>query len=171
MAMGKDRTPEEVTQILTTYAITDNLRETSRQTGIPLSTVKVIVDRHRDTPEFKQLCTQKREEFSQRASRIVFKGLTLLERRYDKALDNEDEIEELIYIIMNADEKEDNISYREKVELAKKLGRLELNTLSEITTSMGTLFDKMRLANGESTENSSQTITVTMSKELEELSK
>jgi hypothetical protein len=63
------------------------------------------------------------------------------------------------------------MSYKERMDLAKKLGRLELNTLSEITTSMGTLFDKMRLANGESTENSSQTITVTMSKELEELSK
>jgi hypothetical protein len=169
MAMGKDRNPEEVTQILTTYAITDNLRETSRQTGIPLSTVKVIVDRHRDTPEFKQLCTQKREEFSQRASRIVFKGLTLLERRYDKALDNEDDLEGLIDLVMSA--KDEDMSYKERMDLAKKLGRLELNTLSEITTSMGTLFDKMRLANGESTENSSQTITVTMSKELEELSK
>lgn len=169
--MAKERTPQEVTQILTTYAITDNLRETSRQTGIPLTTVKDIVDRHRGTEAFEQLRTQKREEFSQRASRIVFKGLTLLERRYDKALDNEDEIEELLDIVWNADEDEDNISYKEKVALAKKLGRLELNNLSEITTSMGTLFDKMRLANGESTENANQTITITMSKELEELSK
>lgn len=169
MAMGKDRTPEEVTQILTTYAITDNLRETSRQTGIPLSTVKVIVDRHRGTEEFERLRTQKREEFSQRASRIVFKGLTLLERRYDKALDNEDDLEGLIDLVTSA--KDEDMSYKERMDLAKKLGRLELNTLSEITTSMGTLFDKMRLANGESTENSSQTITVTMSKELEELSK
>ncbi len=169
--MARERTPEEVTQILTTYAITDNLRETSRQTGIPFSTVKDIVDRHRGEQSFEQLRSQKREEFSQRASRIVFKGLTLLERRYDKALDNEDEIEELIDIVMNADEKEDGISYKEKVALAKKLGRLELNNLSEITTSMGTLFDKMRLATGESTENTNQTITITMSKELEELSK
>lgn len=168
MTKGQNRTPEEVTQILSTYAITDNLRETSRRIGIPLTTVKDIVDRHRGTKEFEELRTQKREEFGQRASRIVFKGLTLLERRYDKALDNEEELEDLINLITNS---KDEISYKEKMDLTKKIGKLELNTLSEITTSMGTLFDKMRLANGESTENSSQTITVTMSKELEELSK
>jgi hypothetical protein len=168
MTKGKDRTPEEIAEILSTYAITDNLNETSRRTGIPLTTIKDIVDRHRGTKEFEELRTQKREEFSQRANRIVFKGLRLLERRYDKALDNEEELEALIDLITNS---KDEISYKEKMDLAKKIGKLELNTLSEITTSMGTLFDKMRLANGESTENSNQTITVTMSKELEELSK
>lgn len=171
MAKGKDRTPEEVTQVLTTYAITDNLRETSRQTGIPPTTVYDIVNRYKGSKEFEELRAQKREEFSQRASRIVFKGLTLLERRYDKALDNEEEIEELIDVVMNADEKEDDITYKEKVAIAKKLGRLELNTLSEITTSMGTLFDKMRLANGESTENANQVLEIKMSEEIKELSK
>lgn len=169
MTKGKDRTPEEVMQVLSTFAVTDNLSETSRQTGIPITTVKDIVDRHRGQEEFEKLRKEKREEFGQRASRIVFKGLTLLERRYDKALDNEDDLEGLIDLVMSA--KDEDMSYKERMDLAKKLGRLELNTLSEITTSMGTLFDKMRLANGESTENSSQTITVTMSKELEELSK
>lgn len=168
MTKGKDRTPEEIAEILSAYAITENLCETSRRTGIPLTTVKDIVDRHKGTKDFEELRKQKREEFSQRANRIVFKGLRLLERRYDKALDSEEELEALIELITNS---KDEISYKEKMDLAKKIGKLELNTLSEITTSMGTLFDKMRLANGESTENSSQTITVTMSKELEELSK
>lgn len=168
MTKGQQRTPEEIAEILSTYAITDNLNETSRRTGIPYTTCKEAVDRHRGTKEFEKLRQEKREEFSQRANRIVFKGLRLLERRYDKALDNEEELEALIDLITNS---KDEISYKEKMDLAKKIGKLELNTLSEITTSMGTLFDKMRLANGESTENSNQTITVTMSKELEELSK
>ena len=150
MAKGKDRTPEEVSEILTTYAITENLCETSRRTGIPLTTVKDIVDRHKGTKDFEELRIQKREEFSQRASRIVFKGLRLLERRYDKALDSEEELENLIDLITNS---KDGISYKEKMDLAKKIGKLELNTLSEITTSMGTLFDKMRLSEDKSTEN------------------
>ena len=90
MTKGKDRTPEEIMQVLSTFAITDNLSETSRRTGIPITTIKDIVDRHRGQEEFEKLRKEKREEFSQRANRIVFKGLTLLERRYDKALDNED---------------------------------------------------------------------------------
>lgn len=150
MTKGQQRTPEELAEILSTYAITENLRETSRRTGIPLSTVKELVDKNRGTKEFEQLCTQKREEFSQRANRIVFKGLRLLERRYDKALDNEEELEALIDLITNS---KDEISYKEKMDLAKKIGKLELNTLSEITTSMGTLFDKMRLSEDKSTEN------------------
>lgn len=50
----------------------------------------------------------------------------------------------------NGDEK---ITRKEKLEIAKKLSRLQLNNLSEITTAIGTLVDKRRLASGESTEN------------------
>ena len=65
-------------------------------------------------------------------------------------MDNEEELEALIDLITNS---KDEISYKEKMDLAKKIGKLELNTLSEITTSMGTLFDKMRLSEDKSTEN------------------
>lgn len=167
MAQGQKRTPQEIADVLTTYAITDSLSETSRRTGVPVTTCKDIVDKHRGTEAFEKLRNEKREQFSERANRIVFKGLTLLERRYDKALDKEDELDLLLDTVFDSED----LSDKNKQDIAKKLSKLELNTLSELTTSMGTLFDKMRLANGESTENSSQTITVTMSKELEELSK
>ena len=35
---------------------------------------------------------------------------------------------------------------KEKLDIAKKISKLEINSLSEITTSLGTLYDKMRLA-------------------------
>ena len=167
MAQGQKRTPQEIADVLTTYAITDSLSETSRRTGVPVTTCKDIVDKHRGTEDFEKLRNEKREQFSERANRIVFKGLTLLERRYDKALDKEDEIDLLLETVFNSED----LSDKSKQDIAKKLSKLELNTLSELTTSMGTLFDKMRLATGESTENTNQTITITMSKELEELSK
>ena len=50
-----------------------------------------------------------------------------------------------------------------------KISKLEINSLSEITTSLGTLYDKMRLASGESTNN--ETIKVEMSQEIKDLSK
>ena len=162
MAKGKQRTPEEVIQVLSSYAITDNLRETSRQTGIPLTTVKDMVDRNKGTKEFEQLRAQKREDFSQRANRIVFKALTLLEKRYDTALENMDELEWLIDSVEDA---------TDRASVAKQLSKLQINNLSEITTSMGTLFDKMRLANGETTENASQTLEIKMSEDIKELSK
>lgn len=164
MAKGKQRTPEEVIQVLSSYAVTDNLSETSRQTGIPLTTVYEIVEKNKGTKEFEELRKQKREDFSQRANRIVFKALTLLEKRYDTALENMDELECLIASIDN----EENF---DKNAVAKQLSKLEINNLSEITTSMGTLFDKMRLANGETTENASQTLEIKMSEDIKELSK
>lgn len=162
MAKGKQRTPEEVMQVLSSYAITDNLSETSRQTGIPLTTVYEIVEKNKGKKEFEELRRQKREDFSQRANRIVFKALTLLEKRYDTALENMDELEWLIDSVEDA---------TDRATVAKQLSKLQINNLSEITTSMGTLFDKMRLANGETTENASQTLEIKMSEDIKELSK
>ena len=164
MAKGKQRTPEEVMQVLSNYAVTDNYSETSRQTGIPLTTVFDIVEKHRGTKDFEELRKQKREEFSQRANRIVFKALTLLEKRYDTALESAKELD-MLMDTMNSSTEID------KTAVAKQISKLQINTLSEITTSMGTLFDKMRLANGETTENASQTLEIKMSEDIKELSK
>ena len=72
-----------------------------------------------------------------------------------------------VYDAKNDDGKE--LSGKEKLDIAKKISKLEINSLSEITTSLGTLYDKMRLASGESTNN--ETIKVEMSQEIKDLSK
>lgn len=168
MSRGKKRDPEEITKVLTAYAITDNMEETSRITNIPSATVKNIVDRNKDTEEFKKLQEEKKELFSDRANRVIDKAMSLVERRFDTALDNQDEIEELISIVMSDDSSDEKLSYQEKLAIAKRLGKLQINGLSEITTAIGTLYDKMRLDKGESTNN--ETITVKMSDEIKELS-
>lgn len=169
MAKGKKRTPEEISEILTAYATTNNLIETSKLTGIPVGTIKSIVDRYKDTDDFKKLQKEKKELFSEKANRVIDKAMELLERRFDTALSNEDTIEGLINIVMTDDSHDERMSYQERLAIAKKLGRLQINGLSEITTSLGTLYDKMRLDKGESTTNN--TITVQMSDEVKELSK
>ena len=79
MARGQKTSPEQIYKVMTSYAITKNLRETSRNLGMPLGTVKDIVDKHKDLPEYQQLQTQKQEEFSEKASRIIDKLLERLE--------------------------------------------------------------------------------------------
>lgn len=166
MARGKKTDEQMIANIMTSYALTNSYNATAKELGISDTTVKTIIEKHKE--EFGKVKEQKKEEFSKKADRIVDKALELLERRYNKALKNEDELEELIGLIMSVDEKEEDISYKEKVAIAKKIGRIELNSLSEITTSMGTLYDKMRLAKGESTNN--ENIVVKMSDEMKELS-
>ena len=169
MAQGQKTDTKKEYEIMTAYFTTGNLREVSRQLDVPLATVKSVVDRNKDKPEFVQLKTQKKQEFSDKASEIIDKQLELLRRRVDTALENQEELEEMIFEVWNADKEE--IDPQAKKGLVSKLSRLQLNSLSEITTSMGTLYDKMRLDKGESTENTQQTIKIAFDKEVEELSK
>jgi methylthioribose-1-phosphate isomerase len=115
MARGKKTSPEVIYQVMTSWSITDNLRETARELNMPVSSVKQIVDDNKDKEEFARLRTQKREEFADKATRIIDLALSRLE----KAIGNDEE-----YIPVN-----------------------------QLTTAIGTLYDKRALAKGESTNN------------------
>lgn len=86
---GKKTSPEDIYKVLTSYAVTQNLSETARLTGIPFGTVKNIVDRNRDTDTFKEVQDQKQEEFSEKASEIID---MLLKRITDTVADDEKDI-------------------------------------------------------------------------------
>lgn len=83
---GKKTAPEDIYRVMTSYAITNNLSETARQTNIPFGTVKNIVDDNKNTEEFKRVQEEKREEFSEKASAIIDKILD----RIDKEIDDTD---------------------------------------------------------------------------------
>lgn len=76
---GKKTSPEKVYEVMSSYAITNNLSETARTTDMPFGTVKNIVDENRDKEEFKKVQEQKREEFAEKASVIIDKLLTRIE--------------------------------------------------------------------------------------------
>lgn len=151
MARGKKTDPETIYKIMASYAITQNTRQSARELNLPPSTVSKVVDDNKDKEEFRQLCEEKKKDFAQRASNIIDKGLTLLERRLDTALEREEELNELIEDIYSTDKEE--LSQNRKNALIAKIGALQLQKLGEITTAVGTLYDKRALAQGESTDN------------------
>lgn len=155
MARGKKTDSQMIANIMTSYALTNSYNATAKELGISDTTVKSVIVKNKE--EFGKVKEQKKELFQEKANKIIDKQLELLKRRIDMALDNEDILDELIDEAMTADDKE--IKYQEKIAIAKRIGKLQLNSLSEITTSMGTLYDKMRLANGESTSNTSVNLT------------
>ena len=89
MARGKKTSPEMIYKVLTSYAITHNYNQTAKNLGMPEPTVEKIVKDNKDTEEFKKLCEQKREEFSDKASAIID---MLLERITKEVADEEKEI-------------------------------------------------------------------------------
>ena len=143
-------------KIVASYAVTGNYKQTSRDLGVSVSTVKKIVDEHIDEPEFEKLCNETKESFSESASKLIDKGLNLLNRRFDRALEHEEELDAMIDEIAGTSTLV--LTAAEKTALISKLKALQLQDVKAITTAIGTLFDKRALADGSSTENVSVSV-------------
>ena len=117
--------------------------------------MEVTVKKNKDKEEFIELVKQKRADFSARADKIIDKGLRLLDRQLSRAIDREDEIDELIDEVYSADE--DVLSDRDKNETARRLSRLKLEDIKALTTAIGTLYDKKALSDGKATSNTEVT--------------
>ena len=155
MARGKKLKPQQVYDIMSSWAVTGNFAETSRELCYAVSTVEVTVKKNKDKEEFIELVKQKRADFSARADKIIDKGLRLLDRQLSRAIDREDEIDELIDEVYEADE--DVLSDRDKNETARRLSRLKLEDIKALTTAIGTLYDKKALSDGKATSNTEVT--------------
>lgn len=151
MSRGKKTSPGVIHEIMASWMITNNFKETAENLGLPLTTVKEIVDKNRDKPEFVELRNEKMKEFSDRASEIIQKGLTLLDKRFDRAIASEEDLDVLIDEIFASGK--DEISADEKMRLVNKIRALQLQDIRAITTAIGTLYDKKALADGSSTSN------------------
>lgn len=149
MPRGKKTDSQMIAQIMTSYVLTNSYNATANELGISDSTVKSIIEKNKE--EFRKVQEQKKELFQDKANKIIDKQLDLLNRRVNTALDNEDALDEIIAMVWEQDKKE--LNETQKKTIVNKIHKMQLNSLSEITTSMGTLYDKMRLANGESTAN------------------
>lgn len=149
---GKKLDNETIYKIMLSYAVTRNYSETGRNLGIPESTVRKIVDDNKEDELFAKLCEQKRDEFVESADKIIYKATNLLERKLDIALDYQDELDEILSIAghLEGDEK---LSDSEWKSLAQRISKLQVNTLNEITTAIGTMYDKRALAKGDPTSN------------------
>lgn len=148
--------------IMTSYALTNSYNATGKEFNVSHTTVKDIIDRNYD--EYVKIQQEKKEDFVNRSNRIIDKMTNLLDRRVTRALDKEDEIDNTIDFIFsideNAEDKDEKMTYKEKIELVKKLNKISINNMNEITTSMGTIYDKTRIAQGKDSSNETPDITI-----------
>ncbi len=166
MPRGQKTSNEIVYKVMLSVFSTGNYSETARQLNIPVGTVEDIYKRNIDKEEFTKLRKEKNDEFIENASRIINKATQLLERRLDTALESQNELDKIIDQVFEIDEKDMN--EKKKKAIITKIERIQLYNLSEITTALGTVYDKRNLAEGKSTVNTD--INVRMDKKVEELS-
>lgn len=151
MARGKKTPLEDVYKVMVGYAYNRNINDLARQLDMPEATVRLIVEANKDKEEFKKLQVTKENEFIVTADKIISKATKLLDKRLTTALERQGEIDLLLDTVY--DVSDDEMKTKEKLEIAKKLSRLQLNGLSEITTAIGTMYDKRALAKGDPTSN------------------
>ena len=152
MSRGKKLDNETIYKIMLSYAVTRNYSETGRNLGIPESTVRKIVDDNKEDELFAKLCEQKRDEFVESADKIIYKATNLLERKLDVALDYQNELDVILSIASHLDGDEE-LSNSELRALINRVNKLQVNALTEITTAIGTMYDKRALAKGDPTSN------------------
>lgn len=135
---------------MASWMTTGNYKETARDLNLAVSTVRDIVMAHKDDEQFVNLRNEKMKEFSNRAAELIQKGLVLLNRRFDRALESEYDLDVLIDEIFQSDKSE--LSQDEKNRLVAKVRSLQLHDIKAITTALATLYDKRALADGHPTE-------------------
>lgn len=85
MPRGKKTEPEVVYKIMTVWAINKNYKETAENLKLPVSTVKKIVEEHKDEEKFVKLCNEKEDKFAENAGKAIDKAFErLLEELSDE---------------------------------------------------------------------------------------
>ena len=83
MPRGKKTDNETIYKIMISVFSTGNYSETARQLNMSVETVEDIYKRNIDKPEFIKLHKEKKDEFIEKANRIIDKALNRLESSLD----------------------------------------------------------------------------------------
>ena len=148
---GKKISEEDKHKVIASYCVTGSFSETARVLKMPITTVKDIIDKNRGNEEFENLRNETKKMFTDKATAIINKGLEILDKRLTTALDKQDALDELIHQIENSDEEE--ISYKTKISAINLIQESQIQKIKDISTMIGTLYDKRALAQGDSTQN------------------
>lgn len=88
MPRGKRTSVEDEKKVMALWMVGTDYADISRQTGKPESTVRTIIDRCKDLPEYAEIRTKMKVLFSEDFLRIAKKALKRLEETIEKPESN-----------------------------------------------------------------------------------
>ena len=100
------------------------------------------------TAELKEL-NEKKKNFSKDSWGNIEKAQKIIERRLERALNQEDAMDELVNAVLETSDKD--LTYPEKQSLLNKLRKIKVEDVRELVMAIGTLYDKQALANKDAT--------------------
>lgn len=155
MAKGQKYNDDIKEKAIALLTVNNSVSYVARELGLPRSTVKSWKETYdRDAEKggedtIAKLRQKKKEEFVEDAWGLINKIKTLLERRLDRAIDGEDEIDALVEEITKLDHKQLTDSQRKA--LYSRIAAIKVESVKELAVVLGTLYDKQALANKEAT--------------------
>jgi hypothetical protein len=155
MAQGSKYTDEQKEKALALLATEPDIKKVISMTTIPRTTLQAWKAEAIVTGEnenFVKLRQERKAEFVANSWRSIEKALQLAERRLDRALNQEEELDVLIDEIQMTNKEE--MSQEAKNALISKIRALQIQTIKDISTFVGTMYDKQALANGDVTSKS-----------------
>ena len=150
------------------YMSGKSLTEVSKTRKVPIATLSRWIN-EKPPAEVEKARNEKKAEFARMAWEPIANAMSLINRELLVALDRQKEIEDAIEVIGNTSDNE--MKYKEREAAIRRLSKLERFDLRELTTAIGTLYDKQALASGDSTNNMDITMTEADKALLDKVSK
>ena len=113
--------------------------------------------------EFEQLRTEKKKEFIKGAWGLIDDSLAVAKTRMSRARRLEENIDILVAAIKKNNEeitKETGLAWFDLLDIIKELHSLKNPKLSEISTLIGTIYDKQAVASNEATAKTEHSVTI-----------
>ena len=158
MTTEKKQHSEELKEkILAEIATGVPMTQLSKKYKIPVSTMGTWKTNARTkNDEFENLRKERKEQFINNAWNIINDSVAVAQKRVGRSKDLEENIDLVANAIKkNAESisKDTGLGYFDLVNLVKELNSLKSPKISELSTLIGTMYDKQALASDEATEN------------------
>lgn len=144
-------TDEQREEAIALYALYGSFSRVGKEMGIPAPTVQTWV-RKQDKADGSVIAlrNKNKERFATKAWDTILKAHELLDKQLSTALEHQDAVDAAMDAILKAG---DEVPPSLLKALITELQRLKRPDYRELTTAIGTLYDKQALAMGDSTNN------------------
>lgn len=154
MAKGKKYNEDVKEKAYALFASGNSYAFVSEKLGIPESTLRgwrKQPSNAENEEKLAELRAKKKQEFVDRAWRSIELSQNIMERRLRRALEQENEIDELL-LLVDESARDEGLTQEMKRGLLTRVSALHCDDLGKLVQVQGVLYDKQALANKEATE-------------------
>ncbi|MBQ9744481.1 MAG: hypothetical protein IJW19_05080 [Clostridia bacterium] len=148
-------------------AINMNNCDIAEKFGIAESTVRKYRKEFEKDPDYANLCDIKKQEFIELGWDTILNSSQLVNKRIKRANKSEEEMDKLLHETMQVMLKESDKFNAATIEaFVKKFVALQVMDMSKVASILGTIYDKVALAEKQPTQNINASFDVTRFEDL-----